>query len=438
MGMWNRWRQWTEAEGPLVGLAFFRIVLGFMLWRHAWAFVRKYADDGFYRAKFYVPYWDWYPLPSETAYLLVVALMMIAGFLIIIGYRTRWALVIALAAAGFHLFLNQYWYSNNRYFMLLSLLLLSVSPCGRELSLDAAKQKQKGWGPIWTFTLIRLQMTLIYLASATSKILDADWRSGRVLWDRRLDVAEWLSQMDRVPDILTALLSNRTFFNTLTALVLGTECFLTIGLWLPWTRRFAIWVGLIFHGYIEVGDRVLAFSYLSLGTYFLVISPHQQKRIFYYNPQDAHHRFWARWTQRLDWFDKIKLATHDSPTLRIQDTDGGWYQGWMAVCIAGAALILPYLIAYPITWLRFLGVGRVEPWTDSQGKTGGFQPLMGHSRARLVLIILLCGYVGFLWIITTVPSLHMGFDAAKFVDIPVMFLIFALTMAACPKPAMRI
>ena len=430
----NCWTKWTEAEGPLVRLAFFRIVVGFMLWRHTWAFVRRYLKDGFYRSKFYVPYWDWYPLPSETTYVIVMALMIIAGFFIIIGYKTRWALIGALTASAFHLFLNQYWYSNNRYFMLLALLLLCVSPCNRGLSLDAAKQKQNAWGPTWTFIIVRLQMTLIYLASVTAKTLDADWRSGRVLWDRGLNIAtEELRMTEQVPEVLVTLLSNRTFLELVTIAALFQECFLAFGLWLPRTRRLAIWVGIIFHGYLEVGDMVLAFSYLSLGTYFLVISPQKQNRVFHYHPELPHHRFWARWVRRLDWFDKIKLVAHNSPTLRIQDADDRCYQGWMAVCVAGSALVLPYLIAYPITWLRFFGMGHAQPSLTSEEKTESFAAVTIASKAFYLLIFLLLSYIGFLWVVTTVPSLRMGFHGVKFVDLPVMFLIFALMMAAYPK-----
>lgn len=432
--MKSRLTQWTEAEGPLVRLAFFRIVVGFMVWRHIWAFVRAYIKDGFYREKFYLPYWDGFPLPSETTYVILIGLMMIAGLLIIIGYKTRGALIVALTAGGFHLFLNQYWYSNNSYFMLLSLLLLCASPCDRALSLDAAKRGQHAWGHIWIFTMIRTQMTLIYLASAIAKTADPDWRSGRVLWDRGLHIAvEGLRMTDEVPQALITLLSNRTFLETITIVALFSEYFLAFGLWLPWTRRLAIWVGLIFHGYIEVTDAVLAFSYLSLGTYFLVISPHKHNRIFYYNLHHHRHQFWARWMGRLDWFDKIKVVAQNSPTLRIQDVDGRWYQGWMAVCVASSALALPYVIAYPITWFRFFGTGRVNVEAAPEGTAASFKTLMASSKARLVLIILLLGYLGFLWVVTNIPSLHMGFHGVKFVDMFLILSIFGLIIAAHPK-----
>ena len=431
MGVWNRWIQWTEAEGPPVRLAFFRVVVGFMLWRHTWAFVRRYLKDGFYGDKFYLPYWDWLVLPSGMTYVIVLTLMMAAGFFIIVGYKTRWALIVALTAGGFHLSLNQFWYGNNRYFLLLSLLLLCFSPCDRALSLDANLRKPYAWAPTWTLTIIRLQMTLIYLASATAKSLDADWRSGRVLWDRGVHLAtEALRMTDQIPHGLMTLVSNRQFMEVLTIAVLSHEYFLAFGLWFVPTRRLAIWVGIIFHGYIEAAHSVLAFSYLSLGTYFLVISPYKQNRAFYYHPDHAHHQFWVRWMQRLDWFDKIKFVAWDSPTLRIQNVDGQWYQGWMAVCIAGSALVLPYAIAYPMTWLRFFGAGRVQVAGVTKGTTEALRPLMGRFTARLVLVMLLLSYIGFLWMVTAVPSLHIGFHGVKFVDVPLLFLILALMMAA--------
>jgi uncharacterized membrane protein YphA (DoxX/SURF4 family) len=437
--MWKRWTQWTEAEESLIGFGLFRIVVGFMVWRHTWAFVRRYVYHGFYRDTFYPPYWDWYPLPSETAYLLLMVAMMLAGLFIIIGYKTRWALIGGLAVVGFHLFLNQFWYGYNRYFLFLCLVLLCVSPCDHVFSLDAQKTKRDTRGPNWSGVLIRLQITLIYLASAVSKTLDADWRSGRVLWDRAVGVIEQLRQTGQAPDGILAekvleLLSNRRFWELLVPLIISIEYFLAVALWLPWTRRLALWVGLIFHAYIEVGDRVLAFSYLSLGTYFFFISPHQQNRIFCFNPNHPRHQFWAKWLKRLDWFDKVRFVAHDSPALRIQDVDGRWYVGRMAVCIAGAAMVLPYLIAYPLTWLRFFGVGRIDVKSVPEGATPHFQLQMQPSRARLILALLMPIYIGFLWAVTTIPAIRLEFSAAKFVDIPVMFLLFALMIAAAPKP----
>lgn len=410
-------------------LAFFRIVVGFMVWRHTWAFIRRYVRSGFYQDVFYVPYWDWFPLPSEPVYLTVMVLMMVAGFLIILGYKTRWALATALSCGWFHLLLNQYWFSNNRYFLLLCLLLLLVSPCDGALSVDAVRQQRPAWGPTWTCTMIRVQMTCIYLASAISKTLDNDWRSGRVLWDRGLIVADYL-RATHAPPIVIEWVSNRTLWDILTVLALVTEYFLALGLWLPWTRRLAIWVGLIFHSCIEVAASVLAFSYLTLGTYFLVISPAAQNRTVVYNPHLRRHRWRVTWLRRLDWFDKIVWVGQDIATIRAQDTDGRWYQSWMALCVAGSAMVMPYMIAYPLTWLRWLGVGRIQPATATGQSPTPFHTLLGAPYALLILVVLLLGYVGFLWIATTTHALYLRSYQTKFIDIPLMFVIFALIVAA--------
>jgi hypothetical protein len=75
--------------------------------------------------------------------------------------------------------------------------------------------------------------------------------------------AEYLRARQAPPELIEWL-SNRTLWDILTALALFNEYFLALGLWLPWTRRLAIWVGVMFHGSIEISASVLAFSYLSL------------------------------------------------------------------------------------------------------------------------------------------------------------------------------
>ena len=85
MSIANKLTEWTDQIGPLERLAFFRIIVGFMLWRHAWAFIRRYFNDGFYQDKFYVPYWDWFLLPSEPMYLFILGGAIVSGFFIIIA-----------------------------------------------------------------------------------------------------------------------------------------------------------------------------------------------------------------------------------------------------------------------------------------------------------------------------------------------------------------
>ena len=75
----------------------------------------------------------------------------------------------------------------------------SPTPVGlTALSRDALASRKEPRGLGWTTFLIRVQMTLIYLASASSKTLDDAWRSGEVLKGRGLG-PQWEAMM---PDFL--------------------------------------------------------------------------------------------------------------------------------------------------------------------------------------------------------------------------------------------
>ena len=38
--------------------------------------------------------------------------------------------------------------------------------------------------PLWPLVLLRVQVSLVYFSSGFSKLVDPDWVSGLVLWDR--------------------------------------------------------------------------------------------------------------------------------------------------------------------------------------------------------------------------------------------------------------
>ena len=334
-----------------------------MLWRHAWVFLDNHIADRFYQDKFYLPYFNWYPLPSEGFYLFLLCVIILCGLFLIIGYQSKQAAIVAFCFVFFHLMLNQIWYRHNRYFFVLLLLLLAVGPGHKIFSTE---NKFSPTGSIWSYWMIRLQMTLTYLASAIAKTLDPDWRSGYVLKGRidrlfrgnnmggenlPVEFSDWFEQLVR----------SDTMAVILTLLALGQEYFLAIGLWIPKVRKLAIWVGLVFHGSIEFSSYVLVFSYASLATYFVVIRPTMYDRQMLINPENPAHLKMARLIHALDWLRKISILKTDTEKMVIIDKDGCAYSGPMALIIAGCCLVLPYGIAYPFSWFKHFGVGRVEP-----------------------------------------------------------------------------
>ncbi len=393
-----------DKEGPLIPLAFFRIILGFMMWRHAWFFIDNNLIDRFYRDKFFLPYFDWYPLPSQAFYIFLLGIMILSGLFLIIGYRSKEAAILAFISVTFHLFLNQIWYRHNRYFFLLMLLLLVLSPAHRVFSLSSANSYNTG--KTWTFFMIRLQMTLTYLSSAFAKTLDSDWNSGNVLRGRMYRLVKGNNMGNEnlpfnISDWWAQLVTSDFVVNLMTYLALAQEYFLGICLWIPQTRKLALWVGVIFHGSIEYGASVLVFSYASLATYFVVVRPTTRDRKFYFNPEIKNHQIIASFIAHFDWLNKIVLYETRTNELKVEDADGKRYRGWMSFAIGGSCMVIPYIVAYPLTWLKHFGVGVDSEITDDHELNAAEFILLRFPGQWLLtgLVAIALIYQFFLWIL---------------------------------------
>ena len=184
MNIIKRIISWAESEGPTTGIALFRITVAFMLFRDTWSYYFKYIKRGHYTDHFYTAYFDWWPIPGNEIYIALIILMFISAVLMMIGYKTRYACVACFLLAAYHLSLNQFWYRHNRYLLMITLFLMCLAPCERSLSIDSLKKKLPSSGPLWFTYLYRIQISIVYLASAFSKTLDPNWSSGKVLYNR--------------------------------------------------------------------------------------------------------------------------------------------------------------------------------------------------------------------------------------------------------------
>ena len=417
---------WINSEGHLAGYGIYRIILGFMLWRHTWLFLENRLRMGPYDNRFYLPYFDWYPEPSDFIYISVLVTILFCGALLILGYRVRFASVVAFSFLTYHFFINQLWYRHNRYFFILLLLLLIVGP-GNQVFTLATRSTSQRLGKIWSYALVRLQMSFTYLASAYAKTLDPDWSSGNVL-TKRLTITD--DGRNRYGDDLTLdttswflqVISLKTLGEILTFLALLQEYFLAVCLWVPATRKLAIWVGVIFHGSIEVGAHVLVFSYAVLATYFLVVQPTVYDRILYFNPGNKRHRFMANLISYLDWLDKIRIIEAGVERIVVIDKDTKAYKGTMALAVAGSCLVLPFILAYPITWLKHMGIGRaVSP--DKEEEREWKAPSLSSASIFTILTVLIIAYQLLVLAVAT-DIIDLNLRDLRFVDLVLVFVIF--------------
>ena len=97
-----------------------------------------------YRDHFYEPYASWYPELPRNLYVGVLWMAAFAAVAMLVGFRARAATITVWAVVTYDLFLSTTNFHNNRAYLVLVLAALAVTPCDRELSLDAWLARRRG------------------------------------------------------------------------------------------------------------------------------------------------------------------------------------------------------------------------------------------------------------------------------------------------------
>ena len=262
-------RRWRDVEGDVTVLGAVRVALGVLLCANA----LRAADElrrGYFGDVFHWPFLPEALVPSRGVYAALVLGQLALAVLVVIGLRARDALLASSLLGTYVLLCNRLEYHHNRWALFCYAGLLAFAPCDR--SFRVTKTAGARTGPLWAARLAQLQVSIIYLASGGSKLLDPDWRSGRVLLERFRLYAQSLDG----PGIiawLVAQVSRPDVTGVLAALAITTELFLAVGLWSRRTRAFALCWGILFHLAIEATSRVEGFTWLTLAVYALFVTP---------------------------------------------------------------------------------------------------------------------------------------------------------------------
>ena len=190
--------------------------------------------------------------------------------LVVLGARARDALLASSLLGTYVLLCDRLEFHHNRWALFCYSALLAFAPCDRSFRLGTIPGPRMG--PLWAVRLARLQVSIIYLASGGSKLLDPDWRSGQVLLER----FHLYGQREHVSETLWGLIelgSRPGVTGVLAALAIATELFLAVGLWPRRTRVFALCWGILFHLTIEATSSVEGFTWLTLAVYALFLTP---------------------------------------------------------------------------------------------------------------------------------------------------------------------
>ncbi|HEV3191096.1 MAG TPA: HTTM domain-containing protein [Polyangiaceae bacterium] len=295
--------RWRDEVGDTYVLGLVRIGLGLLLFANALRAGRE-LQQGYFGDVFHWPILPEPLVPSRTAYAILVALQLLLAALVVSGHRARTALFTSAIVGMYVLLCDRLQFHHNRAALFFYSLLISFSPCDRSLSMAVPITGTAG--PLWAVRLAQLQVSLIYVASGGSKLIDADWRGGRVLMERAALYGQ--QAIDRgIPGGLVQWISRADVASAFAKIAIATELLLAVALWLDSTRVFALWWGLWFHLTIEATSRVEGFTWLTFTMYALFCIPDLRGRKLYYDASRLRGRGFARAVSLLDWLARFDV-----------------------------------------------------------------------------------------------------------------------------------
>jgi hypothetical protein len=292
------------ADGYVLGPV--RAVIGALLGYHALVSAEELARVGYWGDLYHASMLPEVLVPSHRLYALLLATRLCLAVMIIIGVWARPALASSALIGAWMLVCDRNQFHHNRYSLFLYAFLLALTPCDRSWRATEPSVPEPRIGPFWAVRLAQLQVSIVYLASGGSKLLDPDWRNGLVLADR---VARYGGQAIAlgVPKGIVATLANPDVASTVAKLAISTELVLCVALWIRPTRIVALWWGLWFHIVIQATSKVETFTILTLAMYGVFATPDHEARKLRFDPTRTWGKIAGIAIPLLDWLGRFDV-----------------------------------------------------------------------------------------------------------------------------------
>lgn len=245
--------------------------------------------------------WQPWPEPWVTEWL--ETLLLIAALLMTIGLATRLSALVTATIFTYLFFLSQWNYYHHMLLFVIGLWVLALSPCGEHFSVDASARSalrppRKHWR--LPLSLLQVLVAAIYLFTVIWKFNPA-WLTGQVM--------ENFEAIGAVRGPFAPIMLRIFGHQGLSLGTLAVEGSLPVLLFIPATRRLAIWFGLILHLMIDATMAVNSYSYQMMVLYIAFIEPAAGRTVVLY---DGHCGLCQRsrgvarvldWLQRVTWVD---------------------------------------------------------------------------------------------------------------------------------------
>ncbi|HYP97182.1 MAG TPA: HTTM domain-containing protein [Polyangiaceae bacterium] len=359
-------RLFGEERDALV-LGVLRVSIGALLFLNGMRLVLEFMHSGYFGDYFHMPLIPEPWLPGPTGYALLLGLQAIAALCAFVGIWPREGLLTASSLGLYFLLCDRLQYHNNRYALLLLAFLLAFTPCDRSLLLVRGRQhtlpREQRIAPTFARRLFQIQVSLIYLGSTGGKLLDADWRSGQVLFMRYARAAEqFTNQGHQLPAWVLAIFTSVLFASIAAKAAICSELFIALGIWVPRVRRLALWLGVVFHISIELTANVELFSWVMLAAYFAFVVPEVRERRFEFARGNARAERLARFVALLDWcarFERHPQSSTDAAAFYVTNREGRRASGALGMAQLAEAIPLLFPLWLPLALYAKLTSKRV-------------------------------------------------------------------------------
>lgn len=345
-------RRFTDeiADGYILGPV--RATLGCLLGYHALTAAEELARLGYFGDMFHASMLPDVLVPSGRLYALLLAARVCLAVMIVIGVWARPALALSAFFGTWMLLCDRNQFHHNRYSLFLFAFLLALTPCDRSWRATEPAVPEPRTGPFWAVRLAQLQVSIIYLASGGSKLLDPEWRNGLVLADRVMRHADQAVHVG-VPRGVVDALANADVSSAVAKLAITTELFLCVALWLRPTRVIALWWGVWFHLVIQATSKVETFTILMLAMYGAFATPDDRTRKLRYDPSRAWGKIAGVLVPALDWlgrFEVLPWEPDDQPghSIVVIRRDGGRATGIRAFAMLTRCLPILFPFWAPV------------------------------------------------------------------------------------------
>jgi hypothetical protein len=350
--MWAAIRRWRDEVGDTYVLGEVRVVLGVILFANALRALQE-LEGGYFGDVFHWPLLPEAWVPSQATYTLIVTAQVLLSAFVVAGYRARAALFWSAVLVFYVTACDRLQFHNNRIALAYYALLLSLAPCDRSFFIGGEDPATR-MGPMWAARLAQAQVSIVYLASGGSKLLDPDWRSGRVIFERFVLFGH--NAIDQgVPERVVHWLTRPEVGGLLAKMAIATEILLAFGLWFRTSRVAALWWGVWFHLTIEATSRVEGFTWLTLAMYALFTTPEVRTRALYFDQSRARGRTLALAVRLLDWFARFDVRPWAPDAIRrghaivVVGRDGTRATGIAALAMVSRCIPLLFPLWVPLS-----------------------------------------------------------------------------------------